>query len=174
MDTWELLVRMTRTIKESFTYSARLEMGIQDPLTTLSLRRGSCRDLALFMMEAARSLGLAARFISGYLYVPHKPGKKVIGGGSTHAWLEVYLAGAGWVEFDPTNGIAGNQNLIRVAVVRDPAQAPPISGTWTGFPGDSLGMTVTVNVISQEADGAVYPSGQTKPYLSSSAERRLS
>lgn len=169
--TWELLVRMTRTIKESFTYSKRMEMGIQDPLTTLSLRRGSCRDFALLMMEAVRSLGLAARFISGYLYVPHRPGKKVIGGGATHAWVEVYLTGAGWVEFDPTNGVAGNQNLIRVAVARDPAQASPIYGTWTGFPGDSLGMTVAVNVISQEADGAAYPSDQSKPYLSSSAQR---
>jgi transglutaminase-like putative cysteine protease len=153
-DTWEILVRMTQTIKESFAYSRRAEMGIQDPLTTLGLRRGSCRDFALFMMEAVRALGLAARFISGYLYVPHKAGRKVIGGGSTHAWLEVYLAGAGWVEFDPTNGIVGNQNLIRVAVARDPAQASPIHGTWTGFPGDSLAMTVEVNVISQDLAGA--------------------
>ena len=71
-------------------------------------------------------------------------------------------------------GIAGNQNLIRVAVARDPAQASPIYGTWTGFPGDSLGMTVAVNVISQEADGAAYPSDQNQPYLSSSAQRLLS
>ena len=101
----------------------------------LQLGSGSCRDFALLMMEAVRSLGLAARFVSGYLYVPDKDGRPGrVGGGATHAWLQVYLPGAGWVEFDPTNGIVGNRDLIRVAVVRDPRQAVPLSGTWTGFP----------------------------------------
>src|SRR5262249_852724 len=72
-----------------------------------------------------------------------------IGGGATHAWLRVYLPGAGWVEFDPTNGIVGNHDLIRVAVVRDPRQAVPVSGTWTGFPSDALGMTVQVQVPAE-------------------------
>src|SRR6202040_2898809 len=72
-----------------------------------------------------------------------------VGGGATHAWLRVYLPGAGWVEFDPTNGIVGNHDLIRVAVARDPRQAIPISGTWTGFPSDSLGMTVEVEVTAE-------------------------
>jgi transglutaminase-like putative cysteine protease len=147
--TRELLEAMTYTINERFTYIARDEPGTQDPLLTLQLGSGSCRDFALLMMEAVRSLGLAARFVSGYLYVPDKDGPGRVGGGATHAWLEVYLPGAGWVEFDPTNGIVGNRDLIRVAVVRDPRQAVPLSGSWTGRASDLLGMTVEVGVTSE-------------------------
>ena len=140
---------MTYAIKDRFTYIARDEPGTQDPLLTLQLGSGSCRDFALLMMEAVRSLGLAARFVSGYLFVPDKDGPGRVGGGATHAWLEVYLPGAGWVEFDPTNGIVGNRDLIRVAVVRDPRQAVPLSGSWTGRASDLLGMTVEVGVTSE-------------------------
>ena len=70
------------------------------------------------------------------------------GGGATHAWLQIYLPGTGWMEFDPTNGIVGNRDLIRVAVSRDPAHAVPLRGTWTGAPGDYLGMEVEVSVTS--------------------------
>ena len=157
-DTRELLHAMTYAIKERFTYIARDEPGTQDPLLTLQLGSGSCRDFALLMMEAVRSLGLAARFVSGYLYVPDKDGPGRVGGGATHAWLEVYLPGAGWVEFDPTNGIVGNRDLIRVAVVRDPRQAVPLSGSWTGRPSDLLGMTVEVSVTS---DGKTAPVRQS-------------
>ena len=138
--------------------SPRHERGIQDPVRTLKLGSGTCRDFAVLMMEAARSLGLAARFVSGYLYSPlRSPGRDGdhVGGGSTHAWMRVYLPGAGWVEFDPTNGIVGNRDLIRVAIARDPAQALPLSGTWTGFPSDSLGMTVDVAVSSEAKPAAV-------------------
>ena len=118
--------------------------------------RGSCRDFALLMMEAVRSLGLAARFVSGYLYVPSRDSRAAqrrehVGGGSTHAWCQVYLPGAGWVEFDPTNGIIGNRDLIRVAVARDPSQAIPLSGTYAGSPDDELGMKVQVQV-TRDAD----------------------
>jgi transglutaminase-like putative cysteine protease len=115
---------------------------------TLKVGSGTCRDFALLMMEAVRSLGLAARFVSGYLYSPGRDRGGHVGGGSTHAWVRVYLPGAGWVEFDPTNGIVGNRDLIRVAVARDPGQALPLHGTWTGFPSDSLGMAVEVSVTS--------------------------
>ncbi len=100
------------------------------PAETLRLSAGSCRDLALLMIEALRSLGFAARFVSGYLYVPSRDRAAMprMGGGSTHAWCQVYLPGAGWVEFDPTNAIIGNRDLIRVAVARDPSQAMPLSG----------------------------------------------
>src|SRR5204862_321433 len=121
--------------------------GTQDPVSTLEMGKGSCRDFALLMMEAVRSLGLAARFVSGYLYVPASDGRRV-GGGATHAWLEIYLPGAGWMEFDPTNGSIGNRDLIRVAVVRDPRQAVPLTGTWTGDPSDLIGMDVEVSVNS--------------------------
>jgi transglutaminase-like putative cysteine protease len=151
--TGTLLMTMTRAISESFSYLRRVERGTQDPVSTLRLRRGTCRDFALLMIEAARALGLAARFVSGYLYVPSRDGKEYLGGGSTHAWCQVYLPGAGWVEFDPTNGIIGNRDLIRVAVSRDPGQAIPLSGSYDGHPDDELGMTVEVNVKSDEPEG---------------------
>jgi len=150
-DTSELLAAMTHTIRHDLTYVAREESGVQDPVKTLRMMSGSCRDFAVLMMEGVRSLGLAARFVSGYLYVREGERGGRIGGDATHAWLQVYLPGAGWVEFDPTNGIVGNHDLIRVAVARDPRQAVPISGTWTGFPSDSLGMTVEVEVTAESA-----------------------
>jgi transglutaminase-like putative cysteine protease len=152
--TGELLMTLTHGIKDGFTYERRLEKGTQDPTTTLAIARGSCRDFAVLMMEAVRSLGFAARYVSGYIYSPDNAGTGTKGGGSTHAWCEVYLPGAGWVEFDPTNGIIGNRDLIRVAVARDPRQALPLSGTWFGEPGDSLNMDVEVNVRAQEQDAA--------------------
>jgi transglutaminase-like putative cysteine protease len=153
--TADLLARMTHAIRRDFTYVRREEMGIQEPLKTLKTKAGSCRDFALLMMEAVRSLGFAARFVSGYLYVPpaepsKEDGKRRAGGGSTHAWVQVYVPGAGWMEFDPTNGIVGNHDLIRVAIARDPAQAVPLWGSWTGFPSDRLSMDVTVEVTASE------------------------
>ena len=156
-DTSELLAAMTHAIRDNFTYVAREEKGIQDPAQTLRLRSGSCRDFALLMMDAVRSLGMAARFVSGYLHSPVRGGSRHVGDSATHAWLQVYLPGAGWVEFDPTNGIVGNRDLIRVAVARDPKQAIPLSGTWTGFPSDHLGMTVEVSVSAATEDEAVRP-----------------
>jgi len=150
--TRELLAAMTLAIKERFTYVSRPEFGTQDPLETLKLGSGSCRDFAVLMMEAVRSLGLAARFVSGYLYVPEDGGGGRVGGGATHAWLQVYIPGAGWLELDPTNGVVGNRDLIRVAVVRDARHAVPLSGTWTGFPSDFLGMDVTVSVTADATE----------------------
>ncbi len=148
-DTYDLLTDMTNAIRQGFTYVAREEKGVQTAAETLRAGSGSCRDFALLMMEAVRSLGLAARFVSGYLYSHSRDGARHVGGGATHAWMQVYLPGAGWIECDPTNGIIGNRDLIRVAVVRDPRQAVPLSGTWTGFPADCLGMTVDVRVEAE-------------------------
>ena len=142
---------LTYAFKESFTYERRSEPGTRPPALTLKLGRGSCRDLALLMIEALRCLGLAARFVSGYLYVPSRDGPRYRGGGSTHAWCEVYLPGAGWVEFDPTNAIVGNRDLIRVAVARDPSQAIPLSGSYFGAADDFREMTVEVKVRSETA-----------------------
>jgi len=154
-DTVELLASMTHAIHQNLTYVAREESGVQDPAKTLRMKSGSCRDFAVLMIEAVRSLGLAARFVTGYLYVPEGRRSERIGGGATHAWLQVYVPGAGWIELDPTNGIVGNHDLIRVAVARDPRQAVPISGSWTGFPSDHLGMTVEVEVTAEtEAQAA--------------------
>ena len=149
--TGELLKTLTCGIKESFAYARRSEGGTYPPLTTLRLGRGSCRDLALLMIEAVRCLGLAARFVSGYIYVPDRDEPGHLGGGSTHAWCQVYLPGAGWIELDPTNGIIGNRDLIRVAVARDPAQAIPLTGTFFGDPDDELEMSVEVQVTTAAA-----------------------
>ena len=102
------------------------------------------------MMEGARALGLACRFVSGYLHIPPKNGTSapVLGGGNTHAWVRVFLPNGGWAEFDPTNGLVGNKDLIRVAVVRDPIQATPLWGTWEGDTKAYLGMDVTVDVTA--------------------------
>jgi transglutaminase-like putative cysteine protease len=161
--TLDLLTDMTREIRRSFTYSARYEEGVQEPARTLALRNGTCRDYAVLMMEAVRALGLAARFVSGYVYSPGADGTAHVGGGSTHAWVEVFLPGCGWTEFDPTNAIVGTQDLIRVASVRDWHQAVPLAGTWTGFPADSLGMTVSVKVgMQKEAVDEAGQSGQNR------------
>lgn len=156
VETQDLLARMNRAIHEDFRYETRFAVGVQSPVETLSLGRGTCRDLALFMMEAVRSLGLAARFVSGYLYDPaldrtvQNGAADLRGAGNTHAWVQVFLPGAGWVEFDPTNGLAGGANLIRVAVARDPAQAIPLQGTYFGGGGDFIEMQVEVSVTKQE------------------------
>lgn len=155
-DTRALLLGINHAIWQGFTYVAREEKGLQEPTTTLRLGSGSCRDFAMLMMDAVRALGLAARFVSGYLHVPAR-GERRLGGGATHAWLQVFLPGAGWVEFDPTNGIVGNRDLVRVAVVREPTQAVPLSGTWTGAPGDYLAMNVAVSVSAVE-DAQFQPS----------------
>ncbi len=152
METEEFLIGVTRAIKQSFGYEVREEPGTQPPLETLERGTGSCRDYALFMMEAVRSVGLAARFVSGYLYDAAIDGKAsdVTGAGATHAWVQVYLPGAGWVEFDPTNGSYGGANLIPVAVARDPSHAMPVSGTYEGDPEDFVEMEVVVEVRSVE------------------------
>lgn len=143
--TVDMLSAMALQIRQEFTYVARHEKGTQTPIETLQKKQGTCRDYAVLMIEAVRALGFAARFVSGYVYNPSR-GQGVVGGGNTHAWVRIFLPGSGWVEFDPTNGIIGNRGLIRVAVARDPYQAVPLSGTWSGFPNSSTGMTVDVDV----------------------------
>ena len=102
MDTGDLLVDMTRTIKRTCRHVARHEKGIQAPAETLERASGSCRDLAVLMIAALRSLGFAARFVSGYLRVADDDDS--LAGGNTHAWVQVYLPGPGWVDFDPSSG----------------------------------------------------------------------
>jgi transglutaminase-like putative cysteine protease len=162
--TADLLARITRAIHRRFAYQTRYSIGTRSPVETLDQGSGTCRDLALFMMEAVRSLGLAARFVSGYLHDPAQedgatqPG--LLGLGATHAWVQVYLPGAGWVEFDPTNGLVGGANLIRVGVARDPSQAVPLQGSYFGAPEDFIDMQVDVKVTTAEdrtADTRFHP-----------------
>jgi transglutaminase-like putative cysteine protease len=145
-DTSDLLVAMTQTIKRTFKYVSRHEKGTQDPIETLTLARGSCRDFAALMIAALRSLGIAARFVSGYLHL-HGADDEV-GGGNTHAWVQAYVPGTGWVDCDPSSGTVGNQDLVRVAVVREPREAIPLQGTWIGNASDHLAMSVAVKVTA--------------------------
>jgi len=149
--TFELLTRLVQGIKHGFRYRRREEKGIQEPAETLRVGHGSCRDFAMLMIEAARSLGFAARFASGYLAVPLEDPEAPMSGSaraSTHAWAQIYLPGTGWIDFDPTRSSVGKIGLVAVAVVRDPHHAIPLHGTFVGFPSDHLGMEVQVSVTS--------------------------
>jgi transglutaminase-like putative cysteine protease len=151
IDTLELLATINAAIKRDFAYEARDVEGTQSPIETLERRTGSCRDFALLLIEAVRCLGFGARFVTGYLYDPALDGAEgdaVEGAGATHAWADIYLPGAGWVEYDPTNGLIAGENLIRVAVTRDASQAVPIEGSFTGDAAAFLGMDVEVTVSS--------------------------
>ena len=152
---FNILAGMTHGIRDAFTYRKRHEHGTQHPLDTLQMRSGSCRDYALFMIEALRRLGIAARFVSGYVFIPGDRAHGYVGGGSTHAWVQVYLPSAGWIEFDPTNGIVGTRDLIRVAVARDPRQAIPLHGTYLGSADAFVGMEIGIRVVSAGEEAKV-------------------
>jgi transglutaminase-like putative cysteine protease len=147
--TMTMLTRLTHGIQEELKYTRRDEKGIQSPAETLQRHRGSCRDFAVLMMEAVRSLGIAARFVSGYIFTPDDAG--LAGGGATHAWMQAYLPGAGWIDFDPTNSIIGNRNLIRVAVAWSPEHVLPLWGTYSGPPDSFEVMDVEVRVTEESA-----------------------
>ncbi len=149
----ELLTRLSKGIHDGFLYRRRETKGVQAPLETLELGHGSCRDFALLMIDAARSLGLAARFASGYLATMPNVGPTEAHG-ATHAWAQVYLPGSGWIDFDPTSGNVGKASLVTVAVVRDPEQALPLHGTFVGSRADTLGMEVHVSVTPHPAQTA--------------------
>jgi transglutaminase-like putative cysteine protease len=143
----DFLLRLNRTIKESFDYIARDQGAAQDPGHTVAVGSGTCRDFAWLMVEALRRLGYAARFVTGYLYSPKQAaqGSSVRGAGATHAWCEVFLPELGWTEFDPTNALAESPDLIPVAMTRTPAEAAPVSGAIIGD-GGQTSLTVHVDV----------------------------
>lgn len=128
VETYVLLDTMNKAIAQNFTYQMREEPGVQTPGTTLQKQSGSCRDYATLFIEACRYVGLAARFVSGYLHTPATENAS----GATHAWSEVYLPGAGWKGFDSTSGTIVGNDHIAVAVNRDPKAIPPVSGQFIG------------------------------------------
>lgn len=135
------LQTLNEAIHRDFSYGERHAEGTQTPSDTVALRTGTCRDFAWLMVESLRRLGFAARFVSGYLY---SPAATMRGAGATHAWCEVFLPDLGWIEFDPTNGLAESPDLIRVAASRTPDEASPMSGSIIGFADATMRVSVEV------------------------------
>jgi transglutaminase-like putative cysteine protease len=144
VQTYVLLERLCEGIAAGLTYRVREEPGVQPPSRTLALGGGSCRDFATLFIELVRALGLAARFVSGYLATPLANADS----GATHAWAEVYLPGAGWKGFDPTIGRLTGSDHIPVALARRPDAVPPVAGTFIGPRTASPSLQVQVSVTS--------------------------
>jgi len=147
-NTLALLKDLSAGVAEWVRYQSREDEGTQSPTETLDRGWGSCRDFAVLFAEAARSLGFGARIVSGYLYNPDQDRVGSWGAGTTHAWAEVYVPGAGWITFDPTNRGVGGFNLIPVAVARDIRQAMPVAGSFVGMTDAFMGMWVEVQVTA--------------------------
>lgn len=144
MQTFGMLVKLNQTISNQFRYQMREEAGVQSPAQTLAQRSGSCRDYATLFIEACRCMGLASRFVSGYLHAPATEA----GNATTHAWVEIYLPGTGWKGFDPTSGeVTGNRH-IAVAVARDTEAVPPVSGSFIGPGAASMQVSVQVSLLA--------------------------
>ncbi len=143
VETYLLLEWINKAIATGFAYQHREEPGVQSPATTLSKRSGSCRDFATLFIESCHHLGLAARFVSGYLH----SSTLLLGQGATHAWAEVYLPGTGWKGFDSTSGQVVGNDHITVAVSRHPESVPPVSGSFQATNNQSPIMTVLVEVV---------------------------
>lgn len=147
-DTLALLKDVSTGVSRWISYQCREEEGTQSPIETLERGRGACRDFAVLFVEAVRSLGFGARLVSGYLFSPDRELVGSADAGSTHAWAEVYVPGAGWITFDPTNRNVGGFNLIPVAVARDIRQAMPVAGSFVGATEAFEGMSVEVSITS--------------------------
>lgn len=149
-DTLSLLKDISNGVTAQIIYEERDDEAAQTPVETLARGRGSCRDLAVLFVDAVRSLGFGARIVSGYLYDPNRDAIGSAGAGSTHAWAEVYVPGAGWIMFDPTNRSVGGFNLIPVAVARHIRQTMPVSGSFVGDAAafEALDVAVTVAPVS--------------------------
>lgn len=146
-----LLRALAHQISTGLTYAVRYDEGTQHPLDTLQMGTGSCRDYAWLFIELARRLGFAARFVTGYIHERSPEGGTMASVvGLTHAWAEVFIPNDGWVEFDPTNDLVADRQLLRVAVARVPEDASPISGSYVGPAGAFLGLSVGVEITPAE------------------------
>lgn len=154
----EAVQTISTAIHRLITYRRREEPGVQSPGATLALSSGSCRDMATLGMEAVRSLGLAARFVSGYV----ESTASAAGRGSTHAWLEAYLPDSGWCGFDPTSGRITGLRHIPLGVSSHPRGVMPVSGSYDGSTGRSTGLSVSLT-ISRSGPGGVFSADNLCP-----------
>ena len=145
-DTLSLLKDVSNGVTAQIVYQSRETEGTQGPLETLDRASGSCRDFAVLFAEAARTLGFGARIVSGYLFDPSGDRIGSSGAGSTHAWVEVFVPGAGWIAFDPTNRAMGSANLIPVAVARNISQVAPVTGSFFSLDAEIVEMNVEVHM----------------------------
>lgn len=143
---FELLKDNNAGILTDVTYRDRDEEGTQSPQETLEIASGSCRDIAALFIDAVRHLGFGARADDGYVHDPHA---SVDDGGSTHAWAEMYLPGAGWIAFDPTRRRVGEASLIPVAIARSNGQIMPVTGGYTGLASDFIGLDISARVAEK-------------------------
>jgi transglutaminase-like putative cysteine protease len=147
-DTLALLKDLSAGVSQWISYQTREAEGTQSPIETLDRGWGSCRDFAVLFVEAARSLNIGARIVTGYLYNPNETLVGSNEAGTTHAWTEIFVPGAGWIAFDPTNRSVGGSNLVPVAVVRNIHQAVPVEGSFIGMSNAYTGMSVEVFVTA--------------------------
>ena len=162
-DTLSLLKDISNGVFKQISYQSREDEGTQSPIETLDRGWGSCRDFAVLLAEAARKLALGARIVSGYLSDQEDSLIGSAGTGSTHAWVEIYLPGAGWIAFDPTNRSVGSQNLVPVAVGRDIHQVVPVSGSFSGGRGALSDLSVEVSVRTRNHEIAKLSEDRTNP-----------
>ncbi|TMV85369.1 transglutaminase family protein [Thioclava sp. BHET1] len=149
-DTLALLKDISNAITSQIAYQGRETEGTQGPLETLDRGWGTCRDFAVLFAEAVRTLGFGARLVSGYLFDPTEDRVGTTEAGATHAWVEVFVPGAGWIPFDPTNRSVGSANLVSVAVARNIHQISPVSGSFRGRNSDFRDLEVTVDVHAED------------------------
>jgi transglutaminase-like putative cysteine protease len=154
------VAELNRRIQADFVYDPQATDVGTPPAAAFAAKRGVCQDFAQVMLAGLRGVGLAARYVSGYLRTVPPPGQKRLeGADATHAWIEVYAGEAeGWLGFDPTNGIAAGPDHIVVAVGRDYADVSPVDGVVRAAGGHDL--TVSVDVIARSsAMKAALPAG---------------
>lgn len=154
--TTEVLTDVNRLVHEAVAYEVREEPGVQTPTETLQRGIGSCRDSSWLLAQVLRSLGMATRFVSGYLVqlaedAPDAPDEDTA---ELHAWAEVHLPGAGWIGLDPTSGLLTTEGHIPLAAATEPALAAPITGTTSPAAVEFTHTTTVARLPTAPADGS--------------------
>ncbi len=151
--TIDFLIMLNKRIFQDIAYTTRMEPGVQTPEETLDLAIGSCRDSGWLLVQTLRKVGLAARFVSGYLAqvvprikTPDDPTELTENSLALHAWAEVYIPGAGWLGLDPTSGMFATEGHIPLACTSEPNGAAPVTGT-SDVNNTTLSYTNTLEVL---------------------------